>query len=284
MGDTPTVVYIHGGGSQPPDDRKFLEALDGWIDLRGRAPSRLACYDHIRPTFQGAGAIEAAREPNLSAEEAAAILADAVEPAPGYRLPANARDIAREYLAERFKCLKSGLLQLDLVTLRAIWVAASEAEMDTVGYLLFGWADRMRAPVAATIAAIDGPLVVVAHSLGSIIGHDVLSTRLTRDVWLFLGVGSPLGNPLVRTRLAGRLLCRNRVARPVRSWVNAYDEHDYVPCVHPKVADVFHPCARVRDLDPPVDNRATNHHELDAYLKIQAVRDVLTAGLAPPAD
>jgi hypothetical protein len=84
-----------------------------------------------------------------------------------------------------------------------------------------------------------GPVVVVGHSLGSIVAYDLL-TRVSGDVdvRLFVTAGSPLGYPIVQKNLLGKENNRRpRVPRrvPARqaAWVNAYDVRDFVSLVHP---------------------------------------------------
>lgn len=75
----------------------------------------------------------------------------------------------------------------------------------------------------------DGRLVIVAHSLGSIVMLDLL-TRLppTLHVSLLLTIGSPIGIGPFRERLAGISRPEDFPADRVGAWINAYDPDDIV--------------------------------------------------------
>jgi hypothetical protein len=84
-----------------------------------------------------------------------------------------------------------------------------------------------------------GPIVVVGHSLGSIVAYDAL-TRLRPgyDVRLFCTAGSPLGYPVVQKNLLSKAAGRRPdVPGPVPAradgWVNAFDVNDVVALIHP---------------------------------------------------
>ena len=87
-------------------------------------------------------------------------------------------------------------------------------------------------------AESHGSAVIVAHSLGSIVGYDLFD-RLSGDVDvpLFVTTGSPLGFPVVRgalrpSRIKDRAApkCKDGAAVP---WLNAFDVQDFVALVHP---------------------------------------------------
>ena len=82
-----------------------------------------------------------------------------------------------------------------------------------------------------------GSVVVVAHSLGSIVGYDLFDVLGGDvDVRLLVTTGSPLGFPIVKGNLlpAGP---RDRAAPMAASgavpWLNAFDVQDFVALVHP---------------------------------------------------
>ncbi len=116
-------------------------------------------------------------------------------------------------------------------------------------------------------AAADshGSVVMVAYSLGSIVGYDLFD-RLSGDVDvpLFVTTGSPLGFPVVRgalrpSKIKDRAAPRGRGGAAV-PWLNAYDVQDFVALVHP-----------LRPLygNTPVDERTFNPsdpHSIQDYL------------------
>lgn len=71
----------------------------------------------------------------------------------------------------------------------------------------------------------DEKVIVVTHSLGTIVGYDLLR-RLRHSVKpdLFLTLGSPLGINIVKSRLGPPLVFPNSIKR----WVNASDKEDFV--------------------------------------------------------
>jgi hypothetical protein len=99
-----------------------------------------------------------------------------------------------------------------------------------------------------------GPIVVVGHSLGTIVAYDALTRlRPEYDVRLFCTAGSPLGYPVVQKNLLSKVDGqRPRVPGcvPARTdgWVNAFDVNDVVALIHPIGPDFTAACAgQVRD-------------------------------------
>jgi hypothetical protein len=97
------------------------------------------------------------------------------------------------------------------------------------GYIV-AWledADFRRAVHHALCAELERtqPQVVVAHSLGSMITYDVLSTPSGEPGRLiYVTLGSQLGNPFVSGNLSGG--CLRQLA--VRRWLHLYNPHDDV--------------------------------------------------------
>ena len=84
-----------------------------------------------------------------------------------------------------------------------------------------------------------GELVVVGHSLGTVVAYDLL-TRLpdTFPVRQFVTAGSPLGLPVVQRHLLGaseraKPPVPGPVPRRAGGWLNAYDVLDVVALLHP---------------------------------------------------
>jgi hypothetical protein len=73
---------------------------------------------------------------------------------------------------------------------------------------------------------LDGPTVIVAHSLGSIIAYRLLrEAEWGTEVPLFVTLGSPLGIHVIKEHLSPPALA---VPASVRKWLNATDERDCV--------------------------------------------------------
>lgn len=117
-----------------------------------------------------------------------------------------------------------------------------ERFLTDVGYYLD--VPRMRDLVLGIVAddirkAADqhGSVVVVSHSLGSVVGYDVFDTLAGEvEVRLLVTSGSPLGFPVVKGAL--RPSGTSKRSAPAAKggpvpWLNAYDVQDFVALVHP---------------------------------------------------
>jgi hypothetical protein len=128
--------------------------------------------------------------------------------------------------------------------------------------------DRMRAAVQKVVAdaigraVADGhhDLVVIGHSLGSIVAYDLCSDfTASIRVRLLVTAGSPLGYPIVRRNLRGG--AEGVDDRPVPAvldpipgtgrdrvwWLNAFDVLDVVALVHPLASRFSDGGQRIRD-------------------------------------
>ncbi|MCB5164112.1 hypothetical protein LG634_04585 [Streptomyces bambusae] len=149
---------------------------------------------------------------------------------------------------------------------------------DVHAYFFGGAGDAMRDVVRAELAAVDGgPLVVVGHSLGSVIAYEVLR-ELERPVELLITVGSPLAITEVQD------LLRQPPAVPsgVAAWHNASDLRDLVALDH-TVRPEYAPEHLVTD--HLVTNSSGNHHGIREYLATDPVRTpvrTVFGHLAPP--
>lgn len=109
-------------------------------------------------------------------------------------------------------------------------------------------------------------VVVVGHSLGSIVAYRVLGAGGPVDcqVKALITIGSPLGLRAVREAL-------EPIEHPpnVGYWFNAYDERDVI-ALNPLNSDFF-------DVSPAIDNYngvandSTNHHKIGGYLSSSTV-------------
>ena len=128
------------------------------------------------------------------------------------------------------------------------------------------WIYLERSSVRQTINAIvapafdfDGPLVTIAHSLGTIVAYDIIRERTDGSIPQLITVGSPLGLKISRKALAPI-----RHPSAVGDWFNARDTHDVV-ALYPLTSQYF-------DIDPAVTdhskvrNRTSNAHGISGYL------------------
>ncbi|MGO7659737.1 hypothetical protein ACC702_33980 [Rhizobium ruizarguesonis] len=106
----------------------------------------------------------------------------------------------------------------------------------------------------------SGPLVIIGHSLGSVVGYDVLRNKKDLRAKAYITVGSPLGvGPIMR------------VLRPINypagvgSWFNAFDERDVVALNSLDVKHFPIKGGEVTNYDQ-VRNRTDNAHGISGYL------------------
>lgn len=130
---------------------------------------------------------------------------------------------------------------------------------DVYTYLYY---DAVRAEIDEFVldALQPGPTVLVGHSLGSVIGYDILRDADAQIVE-YITVGSPLGLNSIKKKLATPLAFPDAIQG---DWFNAYDDRDYV-ALHPLDNRNF-------DIDPAVINydrvlnKTSNRHGITGYL------------------
>ncbi|MGW2022152.1 alpha/beta fold hydrolase [Streptomyces decoyicus] len=136
---------------------------------------------------------------------------------------------------------------------------------DVHAYFFGGAGPAMRAVVKEQLDSLDGvPLVVVGHSLGTIVAYEVLMEQ-AREVELLVTVGSPLAIAEVQDHLARP----PAVPAGVAAWRNASDLRDLVALDH-TLRPEYAPEERVTDL--LVTNDSSNHHGISEYLAQHEVR------------
>jgi len=111
----------------------------------------------------------------------------------------------------------------------------------------------------------DEPAVVVGHSLGSIVGYDVLRSNANFDVKEYITVGSPMG---IRS-VIDKLIRPFEMPSCVKSgWFNAYDKKDMVALRPVQPSLKLNPAVTDYDL---VSNHTSNKHGIEGYLDDPAV-------------
>jgi hypothetical protein len=147
---------------------------------------------------------------------------------------------------------------------------------DADAYFFGGRKEAIRDRLRRTIAMTDGPLVVVAHSLGTIVAYDVLSEDrfAGRDVRAFVTLGSPLGYREIQDVVTKPL----RVPRCVGRWINVADRIDPI-AIDTGLAGDFAGGDRIIDLT--VDNASPNSHAVCGYLVTGTVRGRVNMVVAP---
>ncbi len=143
-------------------------------------------------------------------------------------------------------------------------------------------------------------ILFIAHSMGTIIAYDVLTLLLPDlPVSTFITIGSPLGLPIVKSKIAyeNRHLLKDfrKLKTPpgVMKWYNFSDIEDYV-AINYDLADDFSANERgviVRDFIVNNDYRINDHknpHKSFGYLRTpelaSVIREFLLAGKFRPAE
>jgi hypothetical protein len=123
-------------------------------------------------------------------------------------------------------------------------------------------------------AVVGGPVVVVGHSLGTVIAYDVLSEAsfAASVVPLLVTLGSPLGYTEIQDVVTRPL----RLPTPVQLWANFADPLDLV-ALDTSLADEFQGAPRI--IDALVDNPSSNNHAACGYLRASSVRSTVAAAV-----
>lgn len=106
---------------------------------------------------------------------------------------------------------------------------------------------------------VGEPCVVVGHSLGSIVGYNVLQAT-DNQVVRYVTVGSPLGIKAIKDKLKGAL----KMPSTTTSWFNAMDKRDVV-ALYP-LDDRNFPITPSITNKTTVDNFTDNRHGIAGYL------------------
>lgn len=106
-----------------------------------------------------------------------------------------------------------------------------------------------------------GPFVLVGHSLGSVIGYNILHSGKFNDVRKYITLGSPLGLKAIKTWLKKPLSMPTCIKD---GWYNAYDDADVV-ALNSLDKNNF-------NINPPIENNnkiynwTDNRHGIEGYL------------------
>ncbi|MFD8981854.1 hypothetical protein [Streptomyces sp. NPDC059564] len=134
---------------------------------------------------------------------------------------------------------------------------------------------RIRSRVAEAIG--DGPAIVVAHSLGSVVALETLH-QLSSPIPLFVTLGSPIAT---RTVVWPRLLPQPPgVPDGVGEWLNFWDRDDVI-ALRPHLERELRPSAGgVIPISRRVDSDGTWVHDAEKYLAQPAVAGPIAQALA----
>lgn len=231
----------------------------------GRAADEPGPFHPITPP--DVGAVE--RELLLDMARAAGMAVPEPDAAPPPRQPGGIRE---EGLRDRI--LSWRLARDVLVTLakrsRVDQLVIAAQLRDVAVYLSAGRTEIL--DLVRRAVPDDGPLILVSHSLGTVVARDLLHDAGVRErTTLWVTNGSPLGLEAVQRNLLDRGRQHPRV-----EWVSAYDVNDVVALGHPLQPSWGSPLKDVEvenDNDPHSISRYLAHAEVAGPIGEAATRD-----------
>jgi hypothetical protein len=295
-----TMVFIHGRGQEFKDPvalmKSWRSGLNAGLVNAGRpslddVPAVLPFYGNV--LYQ----VTADLERNSSSIHLEAMLADADQPGPLH--PALSKEVGvmeRELMTDLADKANAPVVHEEGIFPRGVdrvlsWGAVRTALMfvaktagvdreviksqlkDVAVYLAGADArDKVLRAVQDGVPA-DGKLVLVTHSLGTVVGRDLLDDPAIRQrtvAWVTLG--SPLGLPAVQRNLKTK-----GPHHPENiDWQTGYDTNDVVALGHPLQPTWGDPLidARVENNDAP--------HDIERYLSHPQIAEfIFHAATAP---
>jgi hypothetical protein len=292
----PTVVYVHGNGNQPSasalknswDGALFGAPAAGrsvmayWADLRYPDPlpdpgaeDRSALEEGVvRDDLDPAALVE---ETLAEAHESMPVSPDSAPS--GTEAPPAKVDHLDPWLQE-MAYVADAVVSGEAALTEALWLPRAariavfralvkHTFVDVYAYFFGGDGEAMRGRLRARLDAIAGPVIVIGHSLGSIIAYDVLR-ETARDVPLFVTIGSPLGVTEIQDLVTSPL----QVPHGVQAWRNVADGRDLVALDRTIRPEYVPPD---RTLDFLVVNDSPTHHGALEYVASQPVRSAVAA-------
>ena len=295
---TPTVVYVHGAGNKPPaDDLKRAWDLDLFSHDMGQR-TRMAYYaDLLHATPSTIGPDACTQEQALAALVVAVGVAEA---APGDAPPSDAAELLAGLtprgqqlaLSLSMSIAAQAVSRPPTVEERVAAILALPASLrrlllrqllqqlipDADAYFFTDKRQPIRDRLRQALNAVVGPVVVVGHSLGTVIAYDVLSEAESAAgaVPLLVTLGSPLGYTEIQDVVTRPL----RLPAPVQLWANFADPLDLL-ALDTSLADEFQGAPRI--IDVLVDNPSPNNHAVCGYLRTSRVRSTITAVVPAPS-
>ncbi len=274
----PTLIHVHGAGLQPPE-HDWLRLHDALLfGARAHGETDVAYYaDLVTPSDE----VEVPAGP------------ESQEPVP-HLLHPSVVAAGRQHAAHTFLIrLAAAMGPLDHRSHHAAGDAGMPHALRTFYREVSGYlhgelvlADGMRDRFRAAVRRHPGPVVVLAHSLGSVVAYDVLGEAefADRDLTL-LTVGSPLGLGPTQDHLQAWQGRRPIELPPgVGRWRNFHAKGD--PVAHGSfqegLRDDFTPSNLIHATE--VRNEAEWHHALPGYLQAPEVQDAVYVALegGPP--
>ena len=119
--------------------------------------------------------------------------------------------------------------------------------------------DRVEAEWGKAISAGETP-ILITHSLGTVIGLDVIQKLNQEELPLFITMGSPLGSEWIQSRLKS-----NDFPRTVGRWINVYDPVDIVTQPDQRIRNDFTGINNREVLDHAVGPNTNQDGKLDPH-------------------
>jgi hypothetical protein len=136
---------------------------------------------------------------------------------------------------------------------------------------------KIKAIVRSKIFEDDSPLVVVAHSLGTVISYELLTEDAAagKTIPLFCTLGSPLAVRIVANYVGKR---RSFPRPPVQRWINGAQQEDFVTLgrVLQKSTIGFDGIEN----NDQIINLNSDKHDIVAYLSDQSIAGAIHAALS----
>ncbi|MGO4519017.1 hypothetical protein AB4076_00255 [Dyella sp. 2RAF44] len=120
----------------------------------------------------------------------------------------------------------------------------------------------------------SGPMVVVSHSLGTIVSYLLLRQSDAPSVPLFVTLGSPLGMNTVKTRIMPPKIVR---PKQVGRWLNGTDNRDFVALYEKLDKDTF--CNGIDNIID-IHNGDEDPHSIVDYLSDVRIAKAIHGGLS----
>ncbi len=131
-------------------------------------------------------------------------------------------------------------------------------------------------------------ILLIAHSMGSIIAYDVLSSMAQGiKIDTFITIGSPLGFPVVKSKTAAEQHIKNNAAKKLKtpecitgSWYNFSDYEDKIAMHHNLAEDFEANSLGIKPVDIAVKNSYEingnrNPHKSYGYLRVPELSEAL---------
>jgi hypothetical protein len=293
---TRQVVFLHGRGQQGRDPATLRAAWAGGL-ARGLAAAGLPPLNAKDAWFPYYGDVLAALTSNgrelvaaeaLGAESTTAEVYAPDDPSARVVYAAlidEAAERAGMPAGEREAAVEGGFLGglVSLLQRPLSWIADRSGLDDAVIAAVFrdvaAYLDREPVRTAVLNAVLetvpaDGEVVLVAHSLGTVVAMDLIE-KLPPGVAvpLLVTAGSPLGMDSVHKRL---LAGGPKVPARVGTWINAWAAADAVAIGCP-LADTW---AGVQEFR--TQNRKDRAHDIDEYLSAADVAAAIGRATEPP--